>query len=449
MSKKTALFIPSPIRSHVLPSFYLAELLSEEYDIVYAVGNHILEELCIENGFKCFTIGGFKIGLGMEERYIREKYGKTSFTRLFMAYFSNELYSLRKDIYDRIVQDWKPDLVILDVFTSTEFFILNQYSGLKIAFFNPMPSIYNVDEDPTVLANAPIENKPKSSKISKTNLLSWFTGARKYIMRLAGNFQYDDLIKKSGIAGSDTLIRSKFTLLFKDIPEIILVPEEFEFRLGGAKHYQFYLGLCQREGRVDTELDALFSEAWPDILKRKDNGERIIYCSFGTFFEGADRSLLNFVKLLSIALKGFENTHLVCSVNKYVIGALKSEGFDSDRVSLFSRVPQPTVLQNATAFITHGGMGGIKESIFYQVPMLVFPLDFSYDQNDNALKVEYHQLGIRGVFQYERVDGIKKKLKEILENKTYRESLRKFKAVTDIRYSRENVRHLLKENFSI
>jgi predicted glycosyltransferase len=449
MSKKTALFIPSAIRSHVLPSFYLADLLSDEYEVVYAVGNHILEELCLKNGFKCFTIGGFKIGLGMEERYIREKYGKVNLIRLFKAYVSNELYKLRKDIYDRIFNDWKPDLVILDVFVSTEYFILNQYLDLKIAFFNPMPSIYKIQE-----------SQPKN-EINENNVLSnvttggskdplaWLTSPKHNVIRLAKDLQNKDLIKRGRINSSDKLIHSKFTLLFKGVPEIVLLPEEFEFKLGFAKDYQFYLGLCQRKNRVDTELDDTFHGRWPYILKKKTEGARLIYCSFGTFFEGADRSLLNFVKSLAQALSEFENIHLVCSVNKYIIEALNTEGFDTEHISLFSRVPQTVILKNAAAFITHGGMGSIKESIYYEVPMLVFPLDFSYDQNDNALKVEFHRLGIRGIFHYERVDSIKKKIAEVLTNDIYHRSLQTFKEKCENKYTRNNVRQSLKQNFGI
>ncbi|WP_257669573.1 glycosyltransferase [Parapedobacter tibetensis] len=449
MSKKKAIFIPACIRSHVLPSFYLAELLSEEYEVVYAVCSEALGTLCKKNGFRYFTLGGPKIGLGFEERYIKEKYGKVSFARLFKAYVTNELYWKRKDLYDRIVRDWQPDLVIIDVFMSTDFFVLKQYRSLNIAFFNPMPSIYTIDTFPSFSNGTETDTSYSEPEILKVNLWDLILGGKQSLLRLARDIQYFNLIKKVGLSGKEMPVRSKFTLLFKDVPELILLPEEFEYELNAGKAHQFYLGLCQRNERVDTELDDSFCRNWPDILKKKANGERIVYCSFGTFFDRADRKLLNFIKLLSTTLGDFERVHLVCSVNKYVIDAINLEKQERDRISLFYKVPQTLVLQNAAAFITHGGMGSIKESIFYEVPMIVFPLDLFYDQNSNAHKVEFHKLGLRGVLDYERVDSLKQKMKDVLDNDIYRESLRKFKGRVNDRYSIENLQVLIKMNVCI
>jgi UDP:flavonoid glycosyltransferase YjiC (YdhE family) len=449
MTKRKAIFIPACIKSHVLPSFYLADLLSEDYEVVYAVGSEILGELCEKNGFKYFLLGGLKIGLDLEESYVKEKYGKVNFWRLCKTYLTNKLYWKRKALYDRILKDWQPDLVIIDIYMSTDFFVLKQYNSLNIAFFNPMPSIYTIDKSPCLSDEPETNISELGSESSKLNLLDLIKNPKLYLLQLVKDLQYAALIKKIGLSGDDMPFKSEFALLFKNIPELILLPEEFEFKLNTTKRYQMYLGLCQRSERVDTELDDSFSRDWPDILRKKKSGYRIVYCSFGTFFEGADRKLLNFVKLLSAALKDFKQVHLVCSVNEYVIAALNQEELDWDRISLFYKVPQALVLQNAAAFITHGGMGGIKEAICCEVPMIVFPLDLNYDQSSNSHKVEFHKLGLRGVLEYERVDSLRSKLKDILDNNIYRESLRGFKTLIYDRYSFDNLRSLLKENVLI
>ena len=52
---------------------------------------------------------------------------------------------------------------------------------------------------------------------------------------------------------------------------------------------------------------------------------------------------------------------------------------------------QQTLLQNASAILTHGGMSTIKECVRYQVPMLVFP--FLTDQPLNAMRIAQAGIG--------------------------------------------------------
>jgi hypothetical protein len=47
--KSNVLFITASIRSHVMPSLFIADLLAEEYDIHYAVTNEILQEIVLKS----------------------------------------------------------------------------------------------------------------------------------------------------------------------------------------------------------------------------------------------------------------------------------------------------------------------------------------------------------------------------------------------------------------
>jgi UDP:flavonoid glycosyltransferase YjiC (YdhE family) len=55
------------------------------------------------------------------------------------------------------------------------------------------------------------------------------------------------------------------------------------------------------------------------------------------------------------------------------------------------KVPQRLALRHAAAFITHGGLGSIKESIMAAVPLIVLPV--LNDQPFNAMRVRYHGVG--------------------------------------------------------
>ncbi|WP_086844588.1 macrolide family glycosyltransferase [Amycolatopsis kentuckyensis] len=76
--------------------------------------------------------------------------------------------------------------------------------------------------------------------------------------------------------------------------------------------------------------------------------------------------------------------HVVMSLGKHVspaaLGPLPSS------VEVHESVPQPTVLAAASAFITHAGMGGATEALWFGVPTVAIPQ--AADQFGNAAQLE-------------------------------------------------------------
>jgi hypothetical protein len=70
--KSNVLFITASIRSHVMPSLFIADLLSDEYDIHYAVTNDVLKEIVIVNGYNAILNSGFRPCIGIEGRFLKE-----------------------------------------------------------------------------------------------------------------------------------------------------------------------------------------------------------------------------------------------------------------------------------------------------------------------------------------------------------------------------------------
>lgn len=443
--KKRALFIPASIRSHVLPSFFLADILSEDFDITYAVTNKILEESVLENGFRAIIIAGHKAGVGLEARFIQEKGEKVSFFRLMKSYLTHEIYWKRKKELDELVESLKPDVIIMDVFSSTDFLVLHHHQHIKLLFFNPMPSTYRVDDYPIVSEGVWLKNVDRTEKKEKIKWLDFIKSPKNAFGSWVIKNQMKNLMKLSQVAKNHNLVENKFIKAFNNIPELLLLPLEFEFSPTVKKEYQHYLGLCQRETRKDTELDEKFAVEWQNILDKKREGYKIIYCSFGTFFEGADLRLLDFVNVILEAIRDIPNVFLICSVNKYVVEVIHSQHKTLENALFFSRVPQLKVLKIADLFITHGGMGGIKESIFYEVPMLVYPLDFHYDQSGNALKIEHHGLGLRGSFGFERVADMKTKIVSILEDDSYQKKLNTLNHQINEHYTQDYFKNVLNQ----
>ena len=70
--KPNVLFITASIRSHVMPSLFIADLVAENYDIHYAVTNEILQEIVVKNGYHAFQNSGFRPCIGIEGRFLSE-----------------------------------------------------------------------------------------------------------------------------------------------------------------------------------------------------------------------------------------------------------------------------------------------------------------------------------------------------------------------------------------
>jgi hypothetical protein len=370
-----------------------------------------------------------------------------TFWNLSKALWKNEVYQYRKVELDSIIEKLKPKIVIVDIFCSTDFFILHSHiNHLKVFFYNPMPSTYKVGNFPLVSETVWSEKKTILESTIKSKLKQFLKSPKSYVFEYLKQKNIDNLFKISGISERNKKIDNDFIFAFDNVPELILAPLEFEYSEEIKKDFQHYLGLSQRiENRQDTELDPHFIDAWSKIIKEKENGEKIIYCSFGTYFEGADPRLLDFVNVILESVSNIPNTILICSVNKFIVEVIHSQNVTLENAYFFSRVPQLKVLEISNLFITHGGMGGIKESIYYKVPMLVFPLDLHYDQSGNALKVEKHGLGLRGTFGFERTKDMQAKIIRLLEEGIFKEKLTDFKHQTDNYYTENYFKNLFNQ----
>jgi UDP:flavonoid glycosyltransferase YjiC (YdhE family) len=445
-SRKRVLFIPASIRSHVLPALYLADMLSNGFDVYFAVTSQLLANIVSQNGYTPVMNSPYRIGVGMEQGYLTSKQKKAGFIQVLGAMYRNELYKHRKQELEALMARLQPEVVIIDIFNSTDLLPLYKYRfQTKIVFYNPMLSTYRVGKFPIVSEAAWPKEVPVDTKQNVFNLKTFIRNPQGSLYGIAARFQMKKLLQLTGLQKNHKLIETPFVRAFQNIPEIVLAPLQFELSADVKKDYQYYLGLCIREKRKDTELDNEFEQQWPFVLAGKEKGYRIIYCSFGTFYEGSDKVLLDFVSNLLEVIPQIPHVQLVCSVNGLVIETLKVRYTARQNVYFFKRVPQLEVLKAADVHITHGGLGSMKESIFYKVPMLVYPLDLRYDQNGNGLKVEHHGLGLRGVFGRERAADMRDKITKLLNDDTFRTNISQFQKVCTAPYGAQKIQDILTE----
>ena len=140
--------------------------------------------------------------------------------------------------------------------------------------------------------------------------------------------------------------------------------------------------------------------------------------------------------------------HYICIVSLKANDEEIAKLQNSEHVYIFDFVPQLAVLKQADLFITHGGLNSIKEAVYAEVPMLLYPIHPEYDPNGNTARVVYHGLGLSGKAASESVDSIKTKVKELLFNPTYKKKVQELKQY-DSHYTPENflkafdaIRHL-------
>jgi len=231
-------------------------------------------------------------------------------------------------------------------------------------------------------------------------------------------YKHNEIPKKYFVSKGNSLVTTIDTL-----PELVLAPHELEFSADIKLKNQTYLGLCLIENRIDTEVDTNFDLLFNDLIKSiKKEGKKIIYCAFGSFFTGINehKDIAVFCLALFGAFHNYDNIHFILSINNEIRDAIKKIVPFPLNFSYFSKVRQLEVLKHSDLFITHGGLGSLKEAIYYSVPILVYPLDKKWDQIGNGQKVIYHKIGLVGNIKKEEPKTIEIKVYKLLNDNSFK-----------------------------
>lgn len=430
---KNILFLTAPIRSHILPALYLANLLADDFTIYFTVNTKVLEEMVNVRGYNAVFSGNLRVGTGMEDRFTFARDGRTSRWNTIKAILNNDIFYQRQSELYEIANRLNPAAIFIDIFDSTELFALYpKFKDIPIIFVNPMLSTYRIRSYPAIMEGFWPDKqdfeKTKSRPLAQIILKSFLTSPYSQILNFLRGWQFEKLMKLSGLAESHPVAKDGTrTILFEGFEECVMAPLELEFSPEIQKSNQTYFGLCISEERQEIELDQAFDGCMQLLLSKKSNSEKIIYCAFGTYYTGNFQPFLIFLNNLLDAVEICNNIQIVISVNSLVIETLRHQRKIPAFVHMFTRVPQLEVLKISNLHITHGGMGSIKESILYAVPMLVYPLEPKWDNNGNALKVEFHGLGLRGSMLWEKSAEMNKKIMRLLSQESFIQNLLLFR----------------------
>lgn len=151
-----------------------------------------------------------------------------------------------------------------------------------------------------------------------------------------------------------------------------------------------------------------------DVYKKTLNNRKQIYISLGT----VNNQNHNFYRNCINAFKNCE-IDVVMSVGKDT--DIKSLGHIPNNFCVKNSVRQIEVLQNTDVFITHCGMNSVNESLYYGVPMVLFP----QQSEQKMVGQRVSDLGAGIMLKRNNIKAIKNMTLEVIGNNKYKENAMK------------------------
>jgi len=423
---ETILFFPAYAYGHINRCFRLARDLQEDYQVIF-VSQLKYKKFITENGFGFIPIALQYSKINHEKIEVRAflKYFLTLMTNPSLRKNRKEMFYREMDFFEERIQEINPKIVFLDIFLS-HYYPFFKFHQKACICFQTSPSKHRTGN------NFPISSYRVPSGTSRGKLLSKWSWTV-YFLKVYFNKK---LVSLLSMKTDNQSLFTEYCLslkldprhifdfnraLFpgiKDIPELVFPPRAFDFPDTRPLPNQYYLRHQVLEERHEIDTDNVLNEIIEEV------GSNIVYCSFGSLPEVHNRRIDQLVDdLVYLAANQFPEYHFIFSLP----GRLFVNGKHAANVHFFHHVPQLRVLQKSVLFITHGGISSVMESLLYEVPMLVCPLNTEWDQPGNAARVQYHNLGL---WIKPGRDGRKVILSKIkwllLENGLFKKNIREF-----------------------
>lgn len=345
-------FLTDIEEGHVLPSFGLAHSLKRHDHEIIFIGTPDSERFITAQGFDFHPVFTSIYPLGFNEK--RKELHKAGFPnitrqRLHLAEISGDAFGL-------FLADLKADVFILSAFLDVEALILYYRFGIEPVIYTPLLR----EQGMTITSNCldEIFKMPEAKVAQLVNMLDGFgIKARSFA----------DILQPL----------NRFC-------ELILCPGEFEMTERTGTNNARYIGPGIR-GRK--------GEGLPAILPQNARGKNIIYACLGSQ-TGAYGAICHsfFSTILQVMTNdALTDYHLVLAIGQ---GNDEKDFIPrSGNVTVLRWVSQIDILAVASLAIVAGGLGTVKECIYFGVRMIVLPI--TRDQPSNAKRIEHHNLGMQ------------------------------------------------------
>ncbi|MCM3790355.1 glucosyltransferase [Domibacillus indicus] len=193
-----------------------------------------------------------------------------------------------------------------------------------------------------------------------------------------------------------------------------------------------FISIIQNDNETDTivytskefqPLSETFSDRYafvgPSIRQSPEvqvdkNGRKVIYISLGTVLNQNKEFYQSCIQ----AFAGCDYD-IVMSIGKKI--EMASLGRIPDNFTVKNYVDQIAVLQKADVFITHCGMNSVNESLYYEVPMVLYPLH----SEEGVVADRVAELGAGIKLKGNKFKHIRKAAAELLADTSYLEKAQK------------------------
>ena len=150
------------------------------------------------------------------------------------------------------------------------------------------------------------------------------------------------------------------------------------------------------------------------IIEPKERKRKLIYISLGTI----NNKNVSFYKNCINAFKD-SDVDVIMSVGRST--DIESLGNIPNNFKVKNSVEQITILQKTDVFVTHSGMNSVNESLYYGVPMVLFPQHS--EQRMVANRVVHLGAGI--MLKEDKSESIKKAVFQVINDNEYKENATK------------------------
>lgn len=336
-------------QGHVFPTFGLAKTLTKRGHKIRYLGIPDISEFVRSQNFEMLEILGDIYPLGMPAK-LRAKARRLNKEDLFDQHLPR---LLNNSEVDDVLLNSNPDLVIASIFISLEALILWYKHRISTAIFTPCL------------------RRPQHDATAKVTHRIMNYGSAVY-----------ELVKFATELDPKIKTFEEVAWPLRKMPELIACPQELELPGQDLGENVWYIEPSIRETGNEYQ-----DFKWPAAAKSK----RLIYVSLGSQTElYLERARLAYRKLLDMMrMTRGRSFQYILSLNKSF--EIDEFGELPPNVTVSRWVPQIDVLKRASLMITHGGLGTVKECIFFGVPMVVLPL--GRDQTRNAERITHCRLG--------------------------------------------------------
>jgi UDP:flavonoid glycosyltransferase YjiC (YdhE family) len=403
-------FLFPNLTGHLNPSLGTArEFESKGFTVYYASTPDTLP-FARKHGFDFHPLNSLPFAVGMDDLLHQNK--KEKWLESLIDRHTDKTYRQRKADLEKMMETLNPAWIFLDEFFVTDFVILYQYLERRriVVLHNKFPANFSREVPPLTTYAFPGKTSPRL----------WQMYFLKRSLREAGHYikylgKSDKQLlkrkwKENNIEERYTILRNKvFKPTFQNLEEWFPVDKQLDFPKQNLLPWQKYVQpgpLHERKEDISPSCQQFVEQA------KSTPQNRLIYCSLGTVLKthakGKEKTVTRFFRNLIEIAEANPTLFFYVVVEKQMTVDLKPR---SHNIKLAEYAPQLYLLKHADLFMTHAGLGSVKEGAAANVPMLLFPLNDKWDQNGNAARVVYHGLG-----QKADLRTSKTKLKKQIEN---------------------------------